>query len=297
MKPVFAQVPEVVQNDVFAVRITDLPYFSTEFHFHKECQMVYVVESEGRRIIGDSMETFKSDEVIFLGPDIPHVWYNDREYFEKEHGEPHARSVALFFNPDKLIGLLAPLVMVKELESFLEKARRGVKFSGSAKKKLKQLLLQMSRQEGLARLVTLIQILEALSTATGYELLASSGYTNTYQAKDNDRMDKIFRYVFSNFKGPIQLDDAAALANMNKQAFCRYFKSRTRKTFTGFVNDVRIGHACKLMAEGEYRIAELAYGCGFNSLSNFNRFFKEIKGVSPREYRKMISPPTGRAPR
>src|SRR5690606_20903767 len=128
MKPVFAQVPEVVQNDVFAVRITDLPYFSTEFHFHKECQMVYVVESEGRRIIGDSVETFKSDEVIFLGPDIPHVWYNDREYFEKKHGENHARSVALFFDPDKLIGLLTPLVMVKELESFLEKARRGVKF-------------------------------------------------------------------------------------------------------------------------------------------------------------------------
>lgn len=290
MKPVFTKVPEVIHNDVFAVRTADLPYFSTEFHFHKECQMNYVVQSEGRRIIGDSVETFKSDELVFLGSDLPHVWHNDKWYFEKSKGEIQARSVTLFFDSDKLMELLSPLVPVTRLEAVLKTARRGMKFSGKAKKVLKQLLLEMSAQQELTQLVTLLKILDFLSITTGYELLASSGYVNTYQAKDNDRMDRVFKHIFSNFAAEIRLDEVAALANMNKQAFCRYFKSRTQKTFTEFVNNIRIGHACKLMAEKECRIAELAYRCGFNSLSNFNRFFREMKGISPREYKKMISP-------
>lgn len=289
MKPVFAAIPEVVQNDVFAVRVTDLPYFSTEFHFHKECQMVYVVESEGKRIIGDSVETFQGDELILLGSEIPHVWHNDEEYFEKDKTERHARSVALFFDPDKLVRLLVHLTPVKRLEAFLETARRGMKFSGNAKKILKQLLLKISKQESLTQVVTLLKILEFLTETSEYELLASNGYINTYQTKDNDRMDKVFKYIVNNYKTEIQLDDIASLAHMNKQAFCRYFKSRTQKTYTEFVNNIRIGHACKLMAESDHRIAELAYDCGFNSLSNFNRVFKEMKGVTPRDYKKMIA--------
>lgn len=102
-------------------------------------------------------------------------------------------------------------------------------------------------------------------------------------------MDKVFKYVFENFAADMQLDDVAALINMNKQAFCRYFKSRTQKTFVEFVNEVRIGHACKLITDGERQIGNLAYECGFNSLSNFNRFFKEAKGVTPRDYKKMVA--------
>ena len=112
---------------------------------------------------------------------------------------------------------------------------------------------------------------------------------NTYQPKHNDRIDRVFTHVFSHFKTDIQLDEIAKLAHMNKQAFCRYFKSRTQKTFVQFVNEVRVGHACKLMADGHRQIAGLAYECGFNSLSNFNRFFRDIKGVSPRDYIKMLA--------
>ncbi|MCC6290241.1 MAG: helix-turn-helix domain-containing protein [Chitinophagaceae bacterium] len=288
MKPVFAKILENLKEQVFAVRIIDLPYFSTEFHFHKECQMVYVVESEGKRIIGDSVESFESDELILLGSDIPHVWHNDKSYFEKDK-EAHARSLALFFEPEKLVELLSHFVAIKKLEALLKTAQRGMKFSGAAKELLKQLLLDMSKQDDLNRMISLLKIIELLTATKEYELLASGGYVNTYQAKDNDRIDKVFKYVFTNFTNEIQLDDVAALVNMNKQAFCRYFKSRTQKTFVEFVNDIRISHACKLLTEGESPIAGLSYDCGFNSLSNFNRIFKEVKGVSPREYKKMIA--------
>jgi AraC-like DNA-binding protein len=197
--------------------------------------------------------------------------------------------VALFFDPEKLVELLSHFMPVKKLEAVLKTSQRGMKFSGTAKELLKQLVLDMTKQVGLNRMISLLKIIELLSGTKEYELLASSGYINTYQAKDNDRVDKVFKYVFSNFTEEIQLDDIASLINMNKQAFCRYFKSRTQKTFVAFVNDIRISHACKLMADGDYAIAGLAYDCGFNSLSNFNRFFKEAKGITPREYKKMIA--------
>lgn len=289
MKPVFVKILESVQNEVFFIRITDRPYFSTEFHFHRECQMNYIIESEGKRIIGDSVEAFESDELTFLGSDIPHVWHNDKPYFEKNKSAHQAKSISLFLDPDKLLELLSHLGPISKLESFLNTARRGIKFSGQTKRALKQLLFEMAEQEGLARVITLLKTLDLLCSTTEYELCASNGYVNTYQAKDNDRMDKVFKHVLSNFTTEIKLEKIAAMANMNKQAFCRYFKSRTQKTFIQFVNEIRIGHACKLMADGESHIAGLAYHCGYNSLSNFNRFFKEIKGVSPREHLRMLT--------
>ncbi len=289
MKPVFTKIQEDVQMDVFAVRVIDLPNFSTEFHFHKECQMVYVEESEGKRIIGDSVEIFSSGELILLGPDIPHVWYNDRRYFEKGEQETHARSLALFFDPDKLAAVMELFGEGKHMTALLKKMRRGMKFSGKTKEELKRLMHHIATQQGMPRLITFVRILEVLTRTREFELLASEGYVNTYQAKDNDRIDRVFTHVFSHFKTDIQLDEIAKLAHMNKQAFCRYFKSRTQKTFVQFVNEVRVGHACKLMADGHRQIAGLAYECGFNSLSNFNRFFRDIKGVSPRDYIKMLA--------
>lgn len=288
MKPVFARILEDLRENVFAVRTIDLPVFSTEFHFHKECQMVYVVEGEGKRIIGDSVETFKSDELILLGSDIPHVWHNDKSNIGKGKKETHARSLALFFQPEKLVELLSHFIPTKKLEGVLKTSQRGLLFSGKTKRTLKQLLFELNDQEGFQKLITLLKIFETLCASKEYKLLASSGYKNTYQSRDNDRIDKVFKYIFSHFTSPVTLDEVAAVAHMSKQAFCRYFKSRTQKTLIEFITDVRISHACKLIAEGETSISGLAYNCGFNSLSNFNKSFKDIKGVTPREYKKML---------
>lgn len=283
MKPVFTKIQEESQMGVFAMRVIDLPYFSTEFHFHKECQLVYVVESAGRRIIGDSVENFDNDELILLGPDIPHVWHNDSSYFSRDNYQ-HARSVALFIEPDKLLTAMAQFGLGRQTELLLKKSKRGMMFSGQAKKSLKKLLLDMTEQTPFTQLISFMRILDILTRTREYELLASQGYVNTYQAKDNDRIDMVFKHVFEHFRKDIQLEDVSRLVNMNKQAFCRYFKSRTQKTFVQFVNEVRVGHACKLLAEGDLAISGLAYECGFNSLSNFNRFFREIKHMTPREY-------------
>ncbi|WP_169540093.1 AraC family transcriptional regulator [Niabella aurantiaca] len=289
MKPVFAKVMEDLKGEVYAFRSFDLPFFSTEFHFHRECQLVYVMQSEGKRIVGDSVEDFSGDELILLGSDIPHVWHNDNRYFSGEAARKiNARSVALFFHPDRLIALLSRFMSTVKLEGVLNRSQQGMKFTGSEKERIRQLLLGMATQDELNRFVSLLRIIEQLVASKEYELLAGDGYTNTYQAKDSQRVDKVFRYIFDHFGDDIRLEDAAALVHMNKQAFCRFFKSRTQKTFVEFVNDVRISHACRMMTSGDHTIGALAYECGFNSISNFNRFFKTLKRMTPREYRKKV---------
>lgn len=288
MKPVRTTIPESINSEVFAVRVTALPFFSSEFHFHEECQLVYVIQSQGKRIIGDSIEPFASDEVVLLGPQIPHVWYNDKHYFEHQASEIHARSIALFFNEEKILRELSMFAPVHKLEAVLQKARRGMKFEGHTKEMLKELLQQISMKEGLDRVITLLNIFKILDQSVEYQLLASEGYTNKYLSNDKERIDKVFHFIFENFRQDISLNDVAAIANMNRQAFCRYFKSRTQKTFVEFLNEVRISHACRLLTESNQAVANLAYDCGFNSITNFNRIFKEIKGISPRQFRNML---------
>ncbi|MBV7532491.1 AraC family transcriptional regulator [Chitinophaga sp. sic0106] len=285
MKPVYAKVLEGLENEVFTTRLIERPFFTTEFHFHAECQMTYIVQGAGHKVVGDCVENFEPGELTLLGPDIPHVWYNRTGDKEITTGTP-AKSVALFFHAGKLTELLSPFFSVKKIATCLELARRGMKFYGQTKEDLKQLLLRMADQPpGPAKLILLLEVLQLLTATAEYEQLAGAGYVNTYSNKDNEKMDRVFKYIFANFSDTLSLDEAAALAFMNKQAFCRYFKSRTQKTFVDFVNEVRIAHACKLIAADQHSIGVIAATCGFNTLTNFNRYFRKIKGMAPRDYK------------
>ncbi|WP_270087505.1 AraC family transcriptional regulator [Sphingobacterium sp. SYP-B4668] len=282
MKPVFAKVLEGLGTDVFVTREINRPYFSTEFHFHKECQMTYIVKSEGRRIIGDSLDTFTSDELTFIGPDLPHVWHNDNQDMDIHHT---ASSMSLFFDPDKLVAAFSPFFNTSKLTHFLSLSQRGILFQGEQKEQLKGILYQMMQADGIPKTILLLEIFQTILNTDDYHLLSSSGYTNTYLAKDNEKIDRVFRHVFDNFSKEINLDEVSKMANMTKHAFCRYFKIRTQRTFIQFVNEVRVSQACKLISEDKDQIGNIAYDCGFNSLSNFNKIFKSIKGSTPSEYK------------
>jgi len=285
MKLIFAKILEGLGNEVYATRRIERPHFTTEFHFHEEAQLTYVIEGEGRRMVGDSIENFYSDELTLIGANLPHVWHNDKQPNAPNAGEAKARSAALFFHPENVIQLLSKFIDTTKLKRVFSLAQRGMLFYGLTKDMLKQLLLEMSHSEDWEKLKLLIQVFEILCVTTEFELLVSSGYNNTYQVKDNDRIDKVFKFVFDNYATEIELKEVAALVHMNKQAFCRYFKNRTQKTFVSFVNEVRIAQACKLMAQDNYAINAVASKCGYNSLSHFNRFFKEIMGVTPKAYK------------
>jgi len=140
--------------------------------------------------------------------------------------------------------------------------------------------------QGPSRLIELLTLLEMLATTEEYRLLASPGFVQKYNSSGTERMTLVYDYIMNHFKEDIRLEEVAAIANMTGPSFCRFFKACTRKTFSRFLNEIRIGFACKLLQEGHFSIAEICYESGFNNLSNFNRQFKKIMEESPLEYRK-----------
>jgi len=286
MKPIFTKILEGSEIATFATKEVCQPFFSTEFHFHSACQMTYIVQSEGKRIIGDSIDSFSTDELTFVGPDLPHVWHNDSSNQDSTHV---SRSMALYVEPSLLLEVLGQLFKTHKIEAFLMASKRGLLFRGETKQQLKHKLEQMVHLEyGFKKAILLLEIIELLITTEEYEYLSSPGYTHNYSSMDNEKIDRIFKFVFNNFTKEIPLDQVATLANMSKHSFCRYFKSRTQKTFVQFVNEVRISESCRLITENKLQITNIAFACGFNSLSNFNKIFKSIKGITPSKYRSHI---------
>ena len=161
--------------------------------------------------------------------------------------------------------------------------------TGQSKLQLVSLLKKAAKEkDSIEHIITLFKIIHLLSTTAEYSLLSKSNYVNHFQSRENERINEVYEFLIKNFKREISLAEVAGIAAMNPNAFCRFFKSRTQKSLTQFVNEIRIGHACKLIGDNKESITQIAYGCGFNNVSNFNHFFKLIKKMSPREYKKEL---------
>jgi AraC-like DNA-binding protein len=285
MKPV----PAIISpNNIFFLRKVKQSHFSSEFHFHEECQLAWIIKGSGKRIIGDSIEHFEENELVFIGSNIPHVWYNtERNYTKNKRAE--SVSLSLFISPSRLTGHLHEFGNTERIKRLFLKAQRGMLINGQSKTKLTSLLKKaVSENNSLENIITLLKIIHLLSNTQEYKLITSSNYVNNFQYRENERMNGVYEFIMKNFKKDIMLSEVASVAAMNPNAFCRFFKSRTQKSLTQFINEIRIGHACKLLAMPDESITQIAYECGFNNVSNFNYFFKFIKKVSPRQYRKEL---------
>jgi AraC-like DNA-binding protein len=277
----------IAPENIFYLREIKSPHFAGEFHFHEECQLAHIVKGSGKRVIGDSVAHFEEGELVFVGSNIPHVWYNSDE---KKEGRKtmDAVSLSLFISPGKLLSHLAAFGNTKKVELLFQKAQRGMFITGSSKKKLTVLLSKAVKETGIQHIITLFKIVQLLSITEEYKLLAGSDYSNNFQHSENERMNDVYRFLIKNFTKEISLAEVAGIAAMNPNAFCRFFKMHTQKSLIQFVNELRIGHACKLLNNPNLSITHIAYECGYNNVSNFNRFFKIVKKISPREYRKEI---------
>ncbi|WP_156305974.1 AraC family transcriptional regulator [Sphingobacterium endophyticum] len=286
MKPVFAKILEGSEIKTFATKEVNRPIFSTEFHFHSACQMTYIVQSEGKRIIGDNVDRFLPDELTFIGSDLPHVWHNDQN---SDLLVEEAKSLALYIEPSLTIETLGQFFNSHKIDAFFNLSKRGLIFYGKTKRELKSKLLEIVRTPyGPQKTILLLEILDTMVNTDEFECISSVGYTNNYNPVDNNKIEKVFKHVFDNYAKEILLSDVSDMSNMSKHAFCRYFKTRTQKTFIQFVNEVRISEACKMITENKLQITNIAYECGFNSLSNFNKIFKSVKGITPSEFKSQV---------
>lgn len=260
-------------------------HFDPNWHFHPEFQLFTVIQGTGTRFIGDSVHPFRKGDVVFTGPNLPHVWRSDQEYFEPG-SERHTEGIVIYFHEHFLGDTFMRTHEAYRIRQLFGYAQRGLAFHGKTAEHVERQMYAMLNEKDFERTLLLLQLLNTLASTDEYELLATAGYTNTLKDADTRRMNDVHAYVMSNFREHITLDAAAAIANMTPTSFSRYFKVHANKTFSDFVSEIRIGHACKLLSEDRSAVAQVADDCGFNTLSNFNRQFRNITGYSPLEYRK-----------
>ncbi|WP_420321983.1 AraC family transcriptional regulator [Flagellimonas sp.] len=269
-------------NSSFMVSHNLYPHFLKIWHYHPELELILVEKSSGTQFIGDSIEKFDEGEVILIGKNLPHMLLNDDIYFDPS-SKRMAESVVVHFKREFLgMGFLA-VAETKPITDLLERANRGIKFTEVDENMLED-IRSLLNMEPFERLLKFIEILNKLAKRKPYRLLSSMGYINSFLKTENKRLHKIYEYVFKNFKNSIGASDVAAVIGMNSSAFSRFFKQVHRKTFTRYLNEIRIGYACKLLLEDKLNITAIAYESGFNNISNFNRQFKMIIGKSPSAY-------------
>lgn len=261
------------------------PHFLKVWHYHLELELVYITESTGTRFVGDNISKFQPGDLLLLGDNLPHMWMNDDIYYQKKE-ELFAKAIVIHFDKDifhKVIGLVPEMKAINQL---LGAARTGLEFSKDVKQPVLKMLREMCDQAHLDQVLSLFKILDHLSTDKKRTSISSSGFTKAFNAPNSRRLDVVYDYILNHFTEQIRLEDVANLANMNSAAFCRYFKKVNKTTFSKYLNEVRIGYSCKLIIEERYSVSEIAYRSGFNNLSNFNRQFKMVKGLSPTDYLK-----------
>ncbi|WP_186757981.1 AraC family transcriptional regulator [Echinicola salinicaeni] len=269
----------------FLVAKHSYPYFLDIWHYHSELELVYILKSKGTRFIGDNIEQFDQGDLILIGENLPHLWQNDPEYFE-EKIEGSAEAYSVHFNKNFAGEEFLNLPEMKEVRKLLDKANQGIRFLGETKKNALAWMQKIHEAEGVNQLVILMEFLAALSQEEDIDLLSTDGFSFPLHITGDDRVDKVYSFTFNNFKRNITLEEVAELVHLNPTAFCRYFKKSTKKTYSKFLNEIRVGYACKLLIEERLNISEVGYECGFNNLSNFNRQFKNVMDISPSEYMK-----------
>lgn len=287
MKAIEQRLPQDFDKSFIVFRETG-QFFPCPWHYHPEYELVMITSSTGRRMVGDHIGYFEKDDLVFMGPKLPHVWMSDPAYVNGEAKEPADGIVIQFV--EKFLG--DKFLNIPEMEGFkkiLELSSHGILIKGRAKKHINTLIKSIIDVPGLKRLSILFSIFDILSSTTEYELLASPGFVQKTQLQCSDRFSKITDYIMRNFDNNITLSEVASMSNTSVTTFCNFFKEHYRATFIEYLNNVRIGHACKLLAEKNENIVEVAYSSGYKNLANFNRQFKKFKNMTPTEYRKTIN--------
>ncbi|WP_443944114.1 AraC family transcriptional regulator [Pedobacter sp. AW1-32] len=251
------------------------------WHYHPEIEMVFVNGGAGKRQIGSHLSYYTDGDLILIGSNLPHCGFTDTKTGNKNE-------TVIQMKPGFLGDDFLNLQETKGILELFEKAKGGIAFGAESKALVGNKIEQMDDQEPFERLLSLLAVLKTLEKSEDFRILNAAGFAMEMQVQDNDRINLVFNYVKDHFQDHIDLPTIAQMSSMTVPSFCRYFKKITKKTFTGFVNEYRVVHASKLLAEKKTSIANIAFESGFNNFSHFNKLFKEFTGKSASEYRNEL---------
>ncbi|MDE0561724.1 AraC family transcriptional regulator [Algoriphagus sp. NF] len=261
--------------------------FYDKLHQHPLFQLTYIMEGKGQFLSGDYVGRFSAGDLFFLGENVPHVFRSDPEYFE-ENNDLRSEGRTIFFDFDALGRAIGDLEELSSLQRFREYTGLCFQVKGETQEKIIDLLEIFGKSAGLKRFQLAVQLLSLLDGAKDdLQQLNQDGLFQGLSEKDGSRMNRVMQYLLDHRYQKISLDDTASIANLSKEAFCRYFKLRTRKTFTQYLLQIRINEAQKLLQETDLGISEIAFQVGFENLSYFNRSFKKITGLTPRDFKML----------
>ena len=267
------------ENNALIYQVDQGSVFYNKLHQHEEIQISLVLEGEGDLVVGDTVNRYAKNDIVVIGGDIPHL-------FRSEEGKG-AHMLTLFFTKESFGKFFFDLIELKELASFFRKIESGIRLL-SNREEIKILFLELEESSHLERFIRFLKILKIIAKSKT-EPLSSFIYQKVYTEDEGERMSNVMNHAMSHFSNDITLDEIAASANMTPNAFCRYFKQRTNKTFFQFLTEIRLEHACRIILKNkDLSISEVSDLSGFKNMSNFNRKFKQYKGTTPTTFRKSI---------
>lgn len=270
----------------FSVRKDVAPSVNNKWHYHPELELVYFSKGKGTQFIGDNISRFNQGDIVLVGPQLPHYWRFDDVYFKDDDPTSNPDIRVVHFSENMWGDSFLNLPENKLLKSVLEKSRRGLKIKGKNREHIADLISEMPNAEGIDRMIILMQVLAEISKCEKLETFSSIGFQHEMEPHEKDRINDIYDYSYANFKNKITLEEIADVAKISPNSFCRYFKSRTRKTYSQFLIEIKVGRACELLIERSLNLKQVCYDCGFNNFASFYKCFKKITGRSPLCYQK-----------
>ena len=267
----------------FRIKWDDFPHFTFPWHFHSEYEIVYVIQSFGKRFVGDHISHFDAGDLVLLGSNLPHFWKND-EVFHQNNPKYWVNAVVIHFPVDFFKNEINSYPEFYRIKDLLTRAARGISFNLNVTEEIGPRLKDLLHLEGFSRTLSFLSILDDLAITEDCELLASKSFVPNVVDWSGNRLDKVMYLVNAGYRQSMRLEDVADQVGMNSSAFSRYFKEKTGKSFSEFIIEMRISYACKLLTEGKLSITQVCFESGFNNLSNFNRQFRKITSYTPTQF-------------
>lgn len=285
MNNIIKEITPLTQNDCFTIFSRVKKTFNFPLHFHEEYELNLIINAPGaKRIVGDNVEVIDDIELVLVGPNLSHVWLTH------ECKSDAITEVTVQWHKDLFDEKFLKRNQLSFIKKMLERSCRGILFPKETAQLLAKRLQNINELQGFDSVLELMSILHELSTSRSMRVLSDVVLNNDQILNYNSRrIDKAFEFMNANFQKAITLKDLAKLVSMTDVSFSRFIKKRTGNTFIDTMNEIRLGHATRMLIETTHSIAEISYNCGFNNISNFNRIFKKKKHCTPKEFRENFS--------
>jgi AraC-like DNA-binding protein len=268
------------------VQVDYQPHLYDMLHQHPEVQLTLVVEGTGSLFLADYIGDFNPGDIFIVGSNVPHVFKNDRQYYQDLGLMAH--HISIFFDEQTFGQKNFRISEVKEIHEIILSSKRGLKVTGKVREKMAEIIRNIVHKNGLTRVLDILQIFDLLAQNKEFEFLSLENVDYDVDENEGNRLNEVLQFTLNEYDRHITIEEAAKVANLTPSSFCRFFKQRTRKTYLNFLTDIRISQACKFLLDKNLTITQVCFMAGFNNVSNFNRQFKKTKGLSPTEFVKML---------